>query len=77
VIILRKNQPDRRRGFRVPGCPYFPILSIAFCLVLMMGLPLETWLRFFVWLIIGLVIYFTFGTKNSRLRNEAACQPPA
>ena len=47
VLILRKTQPDRKRSFRVPGCPYFPILSIVFCLVLMMGLPLETWIRFF------------------------------
>jgi APA family basic amino acid/polyamine antiporter len=68
VLILRKTQPDRQRSFRVPGCPYFPILSIVFCLVLMMGLPLETWIRFFVWLIIGLVIYYFFGRKHSRLQ---------
>ena len=68
VLILRKTQPDRKRSFRVPGCPFFPILSIVFCLVLMMGLPLETWIRFFVWLFIGLAIYYTFGRKHSRLR---------
>jgi APA family basic amino acid/polyamine antiporter len=67
VLILRKTQPDRRRSFRVPGCPYFPIISIVFCLFLAMGLPLETWVRFFVWLAIGLVIYFTFGSRHSRL----------
>ena len=45
--------------------PLLPILSIVFCLVLMLALPLETWLRFFVWLAIGLVIYATFGKRHS------------
>lgn len=67
VIVLRKTQPDRKRGFRVPGSPWLPIISIAFCLVLMMALPLETWVRFFVWLLIGFAIYFPFGRKNSAL----------
>jgi len=71
VIILRKTQPDRKRSFRVPGSPYFPILSIVCCLVLMMGLPLETWIRFFVWLGIGLLIYHFFGKKHSLLRTAA------
>ncbi len=65
VLVMRKTQPERKRGFRVPWCPLLPILSIVFCLVLMLALPLETWLRFFVWLGIGLVIYFAFGSKNS------------
>jgi len=68
VIILRRTQPERKRSFRVPGCPYFPALSIVCCLVLMMGLPLETWIRFFVWLTIGLIIYWFFGRKHSLLR---------
>jgi APA family basic amino acid/polyamine antiporter len=67
VIVLRKTQPDRPRGFRVPGSPWLPMISIAFCLVLMMALPLETWVRFFVWLFIGFAIYFPFGRKNSAL----------
>ena len=67
VIVLRKTQPDRVRGFRVPGSPWLPMISIAFCLVLMMALPLETWVRFFVWLFIGFAIYFPFGRKNSAL----------
>ncbi len=65
VLVMRKTQPERKRGFRVPWCPLLPILSIVFCFILMLALPLETWLRFFVWLAIGLVIYFTFGRKNS------------
>jgi len=67
VIVLRKTQPDRKRGFKVPGSPWLPMVSIAFCLVLMMALPLETWVRFFVWLIVGFAIYFPFGRKNSAL----------
>jgi len=70
VIVLRKTQPDRPRGFRVPGAPWLPMISIAFCLVLMMALPLETWVRFFVWLIIGFAIYFPFGRKNSALARQ-------
>jgi APA family basic amino acid/polyamine antiporter len=70
VIVLRKTQPDRPRGFRVPGAPWLPMISIAFCLVLMMALPLETWVRFFVWLLIGFAIYFPFGRKNSALARQ-------
>jgi basic amino acid/polyamine antiporter, APA family len=67
VLILRRRQPERKRGFRVPFVPLVPILSILCCLLLMMGLPLETWVRFFVWLLIGLAIYFRFGRRNSTL----------
>ncbi|MGO4882213.1 MAG: amino acid permease [Bryobacteraceae bacterium] len=67
VIVLRKKQPDRPRAFRVPFVPLFPLISIACCVVLMMGLPLRTWLRFFLWLIVGLAIYFPFGRKRSTL----------
>jgi APA family basic amino acid/polyamine antiporter len=72
VLALRKTQPERKRGFRVPWCPLLPALSIVFCLVLMMALPLETWLRFFVWLAIGLVIYFAFGRRHSVLQTGDA-----
>jgi basic amino acid/polyamine antiporter, APA family len=61
VIVLRNKQPDRPRSFRVPFVPLFPIISIVCCVVLMMGLPLVTWIRFFVWLVIGLAIYFDYG----------------
>ena len=65
VLVLRKKQPERPRGFRVPWSPVTPVISIAACMVLMASLPLETWIRFFVWLGIGLVIYFLFGKKHS------------
>ncbi len=70
VIILRKRQPDLKRGFRVPFVPWVPALSIVFCLLLMLGLPLQTWLTFFIWLIIGLVIYFTYSKSRSMLAQE-------
>jgi APA family basic amino acid/polyamine antiporter len=70
VIVLRKKQPDRPRSFRVPLVPLFPILSILCCVVLMLGLPLLTWLRFFLWLAIGLLIYFVFSRRNSELASS-------
>lgn len=66
VIVLRKKQPERKRGFRVPWVPLLPGISIVCCLVLMLSLPLETWIRFFVWLVIGLFIYFFYGQKRTR-----------
>jgi len=70
VIVLRIREPERRRGFRVPGGPVIPALSVIFCFLLMAGLPIITWLRFIIWLVIGLVIYFLY----SRHRSEFA--PP-
>jgi basic amino acid/polyamine antiporter, APA family len=67
VIVLRYKDPDRQRAFRVPGSPVTPLISVACCLLLMLGLPLETWIRFFVWLIIGLFIYFLYSRKRSPL----------
>jgi basic amino acid/polyamine antiporter, APA family len=65
VIVLRKRQPERPRGFRVPWVPFLPIVSIVMCLVLMLSLPLETWVRFFVWLAIGLAIYHWYGRHRT------------
>jgi APA family basic amino acid/polyamine antiporter len=66
VIVLRKKQPERKRGFRVPWVPLLPGISIFCCLVLMLSLPLETWIRFVVWLVIGLFIYFLYSQKRTR-----------
>jgi APA family basic amino acid/polyamine antiporter len=65
VIILRYRDPDRRRGFRVPFGALIPALSVVFCILLMAGLPIITWLRFFVWLVIGLAIYALYSRKRS------------
>ncbi len=72
VLVLRKRDPDRPRRFRVPLVPFLPILSIVSCVVLMTGLPLEAWVRFVIWLAIGLVIYFVFGRNRSSLNPAAA-----
>jgi APA family basic amino acid/polyamine antiporter len=72
VIVLRRTQPERPRSFRTPWVPLVPILSIGCCLLLMAGLPLLTWIRFFIWLAIGLVIYFVFGRRHSVLETNAA-----
>ncbi|HTL78910.1 MAG TPA: amino acid permease [Candidatus Babeliales bacterium] len=69
VTVLRRTDPDRPRPFRVPMNPVFPILGVIFCLVLMLSLPLETWLRFFGWLAIGLLIYFLYSVRHSKLRH--------
>jgi basic amino acid/polyamine antiporter, APA family len=65
VIILRRRQPERPRGFRVPLVPWFPLISIILCGGLMMGLTVITWIRFFAWLFIGLLIYFFYSRKRS------------
>ena len=71
VIVLRRRDPDRPRPFRVPGYPVTPLLSAGCCLLLMLGLPASNWWRFGIWLAIGLVIYFAYGRKHSRLARVA------
>ena len=65
VIILRRREPNRHRGFRAPGGLLAPVLSVFFCLLLMAGLPILTWLRFFAWLSIGLTIYSLYSRHRS------------
>ncbi len=67
VLILRRKQPDAPRSFRTPWVPVVPILGILTCLVMMVSLPGETWLRLIIWLALGLVIYFAYGRKKSKL----------
>jgi APA family basic amino acid/polyamine antiporter len=71
VIILRRTQPERPRGFRVPLVPLFPLISVVLCVSLMSGLLLITWVRFFVWLFIGLVIYFFYSRNHSEFAQSA------
>jgi APA family basic amino acid/polyamine antiporter len=70
VIILRYKQPERHRGFRAPGGLAAPILSVMFCVLLMAGLPILTWLRFFAWLVIGLSVYFLYSRHRSEFCPE-------
>jgi len=74
VWILRRKRPDLDRPFRTPLVPLVPILGVLSCLGLMATLPADTWLRLLVWLLIGLVIYFTYGRKHSVLQRELAQQ---
>ncbi len=74
VLVLRKKQPDRKRGFRVPFHPWFPLLSLACCFVLMASLTVENWIRFVVWLAIGLVIYFRYSRKHSAMERQAPAE---
>lgn len=70
VLILRYSQPNIPRPFKVPLMPYIPILGIACCFGQMLFLPLTTWIQFFVWMLIGLLIYFKHGFKHSKLRKS-------
>jgi APA family basic amino acid/polyamine antiporter len=63
--VLRRTQPDRPRGFQVPFVPWFPLMSVLLCGGLMTGLTVITWLRFFVWLALGLLIYFGYSRHRS------------
>jgi APA family basic amino acid/polyamine antiporter len=68
ILILRAREPKRPRTFRVPLVPAVPLLGIAMCVVLMAGLPWPTWRRFLLWLGAGLLIYFLYGIRRSRLK---------
>ncbi len=67
VMILRRTRPDLPRSFRTPLVPLVPILAILACLALMMSLPGITWVRFLVWMVIGIVVYFAYSVRASRL----------
>jgi APA family basic amino acid/polyamine antiporter len=71
VIILRRTRPDMPRPYRVPWSPLLPILGILFAVYLMADLPWDTWVRFVVWLALGIIIYFAYGYRHSRVRQEA------
>jgi APA family basic amino acid/polyamine antiporter len=70
VPVLRRRRPDLRRPFRVPFSPMVPWISAAVCGYLMLTLPVETWIRFLIWMALGFVIYFAYGMHNSRLTGK-------
>jgi basic amino acid/polyamine antiporter, APA family len=74
VLIMRRTDPDAERPFRVWGAPLTPILGILICLLLMFSLPVENWVRLFVWLAIGFLIYFGYGRKHSVMHNYTAAE---
>ncbi|WP_084957800.1 amino acid permease [Thermoactinospora rubra] len=66
VMLLRRTRPDLPRAFRTPFMPVVPILSVLACVYLMLNLPVETWLRFLIWMVVGVVLYFAYGYWHSR-----------
>ena len=68
IVVLRRTRPDLPRPFRMPWVPVLPVLSAAVSLVLMLGLPRATWERLIIWMAIGIVVYFAYGQRHSRLR---------
>ena len=75
IIILRHQEPDRPRPFRTPWVPWVPLAAIASCVYLMYELPLLTWIRFFGWMAVGLVLYFGYGFTRSRLADSGSNTP--
>jgi APA family basic amino acid/polyamine antiporter len=69
VIVLRKTNPELKREFRTPWVPFIPILGIIACLLMMVGLGWTNWLRLFAWMAIGVLIYFVYSKKNSKLNH--------
>ncbi len=68
IIVLRKSNPDTPRPFRVPLVPLVPILGIVVCVAMMASLPIESWERLAIWMILGIVIYFVYSKKHSKIR---------
>lgn len=72
VVVLRRTRPDLPRAFRTPAAPLVAVLATLLCLYLMLNLDGETWVRFLVWMALGVVVYFVYGRGHSRLgRSEA------
>lgn len=72
VIVLRKSRPEIERPFKTPWVPFVPIMGAAICFLQMVALPLDTWLRLVVWMAIGFFIYFFYGIKHSKARQNSA-----
>ena len=67
VLVLRYTEPERPRPFRTPLVPFVPALGILACVYLMIGLPVDTWARLVIWMLIGLAIYFLYGRRHSKV----------
>ncbi|MGW2564540.1 amino acid permease [Streptomyces sp. NPDC001514] len=76
VIVLRYRQPELPRSFRCPAMPFVPAIGVAFSIWLITFLAWQTWLRFVVWLLVGLVIYFTYSYRHSKLAQAEAQAGP-
>jgi APA family basic amino acid/polyamine antiporter len=70
VVVLRRTRPDLKRAFRCPWVPVVPVLAVLTAVYLMLNLPAATWIRFLIWMVIGLVVYFAHSRRKSRLATE-------
>jgi APA family basic amino acid/polyamine antiporter len=70
VIFLRRTQPDRPRAFKVPFSPWFPLMAVILCGGLMTGLTVITWIRFFGWLALGLIVYVFYSRRHSEFAGK-------
>ena len=70
VLVLRRTRPDLKRGFHCPWVPVIPLLSVLFCLFLMAHLQMTTWIAFLIWLVLGLIVYFTYSRRNAVLHGS-------
>ena len=77
IMVLRRTAPDMPRPFRTPGMPWVPIAGALACLVQMAGLPWATWERLFVWLLLGLAVYFLYGQRRAAARRLERARAPA
>ena len=76
VMILRRTHPNLERAFRVPALSVIGPAAILACLWLMLNLTILTWLRFFIWMAIGVLVYFTYSRRHSRLSLHGASETP-
>jgi APA family basic amino acid/polyamine antiporter len=70
VIVIRWKHPELHRPFKLPFGPLIPLLGVLFCIYLMINLSVETWHRFVVWMVIGLVVYFGYSQRRSKLNTD-------
>jgi basic amino acid/polyamine antiporter, APA family len=71
IMILRRRNPDLPRKFRTPWVPFIPLVGIGFSIWLIVSLPPITWIRFAAWLVIGMLVYYFYGMRNSKLAKQA------
>ena len=71
IIFLRYKRPELHRPFKTPWVPFIPILGAGICILQMLSLPLDTWIRLIAWMAIGFVIYFTYGKRKSKIQLES------
>jgi APA family basic amino acid/polyamine antiporter len=72
ILVLRYRSPELHRPFRTPFVPFVPIMAILVCVGMMAALPGDTWLRLIIWMGLGLIIYFAYGKRNSKLGRAEA-----